>query len=67
MPETLGDLFHRRSCQPRPVREDAQRQRRWLYFGDSQDRPHRVGLTSVDPLERVTVAAEEITDRVRAA
>ena len=65
--ETLGDLFHRRSCQPRPVREDAQRQRRWLYFGDSQDRPHRLGPASVDSLERVTVAAEEITDRVRAA
>jgi hypothetical protein len=38
-----------------------------LYFGGSQDRPHRVGPTSVDPLEWVTVAAEEITDRVRAA
>jgi hypothetical protein len=57
--ETLGDLFHRRICQPQPVREDAQRQRRWLYFGDSQDCPHRVGLASVDPFERVTVAVEE--------
>ena len=65
--ETRGDLFHRRRCQPRPVRQDAQRQRRWLHLGDSQDRPHRIGLAGVDPLERVTVAAEEITDRVPAA
>ena len=66
-PQTGGDLFHRRSYQPRPVREDAQRQRRRLHFGDSQDRLHRFGLAGVDPLERVAVAAEEITDGVPAA
>jgi hypothetical protein len=64
--ETGGDLFHRRRRQPRPVRQDAQRQCRRLHFGDTQDRPHRVGLAGVDPLERVTVAAEEVTDRVGA-
>ena len=65
--KTRGDLFHRRRCQPRPVRQDAQRQRRWLHFSDPQDHPHCIGPPGVDPLERVTVAAEEVTDRVPAA
>src|SRR5262249_911519 len=59
------DLLDRRRRQLSAVRKDAYRKSRGVYFGDSQSGPHRVWLARVDPLERGTVATEEVSDRVR--